>query len=780
MRSRVFRLAWRALSRARGTAFTAILTLGIGLSAAVMLLGIIDSGARPLPVPQGREIVQLRVQNASAKRIEPPAPVHDWAVGAGVEAAGAIRTLQGTLTDRRSTAMRVAGAEMHTSVLRLLQVPPALGRLPNDDPADADAIVLGWDVWQELGGTRDLIGSRIDLDGRAHTVIGVMPEGFGFPERQSFWTVLPHSQSGEIVARLADGADADAITGLIATRLTHTAPPDAQTGSYRVSVHPWTTSRDSGGDGVVVIALGGLVALLLIVCAANVATLLIVRGTERSAQLAVHAALGASRTQVGTQLFMEALLVAVAGGLVGIAGGYAILRWMEINLSQHWGYYWMHMEVRAPVLIATAGVVLLTAVIAGTAPALQAMRIDPGRLLAANGRGGSGRRQKHLGRVFVGAQVTLSTIGLVVAAFLGWGFTEINRSTDGLPLDNTAVASIALPDDRYAEPHQQAALARTLRDELAKVPGARAVTVSNVLPVVAGGTTRLEVPGAVEAAPDVRWYAADENVDEVFGMQLMAGRMFTAADALDSPPVAIVNAAFAEQYLDGAGVGKRIRLNGVHGAGVWAEIVGIVRDRASEREQHSAARVVVPLAQTKTSRFYLSIATAGDAVDVVPGIRRAVARADASLAVEQPQTLGNFMAWLLRMPRVLSIFGMIGGVVGVLVAAVGLYGVIAFQVRSRLPEIGVRMALGADTARIAREVITEGIVRVLPGVGVGLAVGLLAAPAARAFAVTSTTPPSILLLAGVVFAMLTVGVAASLYPALRAARLDPQTVLRTE
>jgi putative ABC transport system permease protein len=265
---------------------------------------------------------------------------------------------------------------MHPSVLRLLRVQPAIGRLPTADAADEDAVVLGWDVWQSLGADNSLIGARVDVDGRAHTIAGVMPDGFGFPERQSFWTVLPAHESGEeVVARVAAGTSPDEVAAAAAARSSALATAQGRSdGPYSIVPERWTTSRDGGGEVVALAALGGLVFLLLLVCCANVATLLLVRGNERATQLAVHAALGATRGRVTLQLFLESVIIAVGGGAIGLAGGFTMLRWMQLNLAQHWGYYWMVMEVRTPVLIGTIVMVSVAALLAGTAPSLRATR----------------------------------------------------------------------------------------------------------------------------------------------------------------------------------------------------------------------------------------------------------------------------------------------------------------------------------------------------------------------------------------------------------------------
>jgi predicted permease len=530
------------------------------------------------------------------------------------------------------------------------------------------------------------------------------------------------------------------------------------------------------------VGLAVLVALLLVVCAANVSTLLIVRGEERASLLAVHSALGATRLRVAGQLFAEAALIALGGGALGLAAGYGLLRWMQLSLSQHWGYYWMTMEVRPPVVLATFAVLLCTAVFAGTAPAVHAMRVDVARMLVSAGRGAHDPRRRRLGRWFVGAQVALSTIGLIVAAYLGWGVGRLERITERLPMDEVAVASIELPPDRYTNATARDALAAQLRAGLARISGVSAVAIGTALPGGHGGGASLVLPGDDPAAPPNRrtsWDAADGGLPATYGMRLVAGRMFTADDDANRAPVALITSETARRYFRGNAVGERIRIDGVHDANTWVEIVGVIENWIPERDDATTGRVILPLAQVVPPRLTISV-RAQDPGAVLADMRRAVARIDRELPVDELTTLQARMDWFLRMWRVIAGAGLFGGLASALVAAVGLYGVISFQVRSRTREIGVRMAVGASAARIVRLFVTESVRRVLPGLVVGFALALFVVPAVSRFVSGGDAAPDALLLASVLGGMLLVGVIAALAPAWRAGRMEPQVVLRSE
>jgi len=776
------RLAALGLARARGTALTAVLTMGVGLSAAVVVLGVLDAAVRPLPVPGGEDVVQVRLLDARARPATAPAvPVASWAAGPGILSAGAVRPFDVRLTHASAPALRASGAAMSPSVLPLLGVAPALGRIPGEGPSDRPAVVLGWDVWEAMGGDPALLGTRLDLDDAPHTIVGVMPEGFGFPEKQSLWTLLPQDDAeGELVARLARGSGMDEAARALETRLSAVPTPEGVEGPYRVQLRSWTSSRGEGGEAAMFAGLSTLVALLLVVCAANVATLLLVRATERAGVLAVHAALGASRGRLAFQLFAEALLVALAGGLVGLAGGFGVLRWMEATLASHWGYFWMSMEVRPSVVVGTFGAVIAAALLAGTAPALRAMRSDLRTVLAGHGRGAAAHPGRRPGRWFVGAQVALSTTGLVAAAFLGWSFVGLGRTVKDLPLERVALATVTPPPERYPDAASLAGLRADLRAELLRIPGVRAASVSGAVPGFDGVAAPLTLPGRAAGSepPTALWLAVDPYFTGTYGARVLAGRdLVEADDAPGAPPVVLVTSAFRRRF--GTSPGDALRLEGVHGEEAWAEVAGVVEDWYPDRPGVRADRVLVPLAHAGRPRLYLSVRTEGDADRTVAALRPAVARVDEGLPVESPRTLGSLLSWLLRMPRVIAGFGVLGGVAGVLVAGIGLYGVMAFHVRSRLPEIGVRMALGAGAPRILGEVLRESLVRIGPGLAAGLAFGGLASP--RLGGLFSTAkPPASLLFAAVVAGMLLVGVAAAIEPAAKAARLDPQRVLRGE
>jgi predicted permease len=523
-----------------------------------------------------------------------------------------------------------------------------------------------------------------------------------------------------------------------------------------------------------------IVALLLVVCAANVATLLLVRANERASTLAVHAALGATRVAVAFQLLLEALLIAAGGGVVGLAIGYGMLHWMQRHLAQHWGYYWMRMEVRTPVIAATVVAVVVTAVIAGVAPAWRASRLNLSALLVSAGRGASSPRQRHLGRWFVAVQVAFSTIGLVAAAYIAWGASRMGLITSLLPMDEIALAHVTLPESYDAT--RSAEFTTKLRSELRSIPGISDVSIAAAAPGAGGASARVLLPGQdTSTAKQTTGYAgADAHLFDTYSMKVVMGRGITAEDERSGRHVAVVTPSFMRRHLNGSPIGQRIHLVGVHADGEWAEIVGVVNDWFPDQDGAARDRVFIPVNHVFTRDVWIAVRSTSHTNEsvVLPGIRAAVARADHELPVSDLQTLHERMNWFMRMTRVIAAFAILGGVGSALVAAIGLYGVIAFQVRCTLREIGVRIALGSGSSRVMFSVVRESMIRVAPGLLAGMALGILAVPGLGRFVGGGTKPPSFLLLGAVVVGMLLIGIVAAIEPALRASRLSPLTVLR--
>jgi hypothetical protein len=375
----------------------------------------------------------------------------------------------------------------------------------------------------------------------------------------------------------------------------------------------------------------------------------------------------------------------------------------------------------------------------------------------------------------------LSAVGLIAAVYLAWGFTTLDDPMKLLPVDNVAVAELTIPETRYPDAASREQLVEELRAELSRISGVANASITGAIPGSISGRSQVTLPGddPAQTQRSVGWIAADPVMTDVYQMQLIAGRTFRDADA--TAPVVIATRAFARQHFDGHAVGERLRIAGIHGDDEWAEIIGVVEDWFADRPGRAGDRVFVPLQQGWSGTMYVSLGTRGDASGAVGGVRGAVRRVDPEIPVSQLETLDERMRYYVRMPRVIAGFGVLGGVASALVAAIGLYGVMSFQVRLRRREIGIRMAVGAARRRIMREIVLDSLRRVMPGLALGVAGPLLAAPLlTRNAPSTASAPPLLLGSVAVSLMLLLIGVAAAPEPALRAARLDPQEVLRAD
>ncbi len=781
------RMAARGLARTPGTAATAAPTLGVGLTATVALLGTFLGSFRPLPVPDGEDIVQIRVLDARAEAVPVGAELLErWRSAAGpILGIGATRSASVTVVREGLSARRAYAAAVTPGALDLLRVPPVSGRLPDAERGDRDAALVREDLWRELAPDgADPLGATLRIDGRLVTVVGLMPASFGFPEAQNLWTVLPEDEiasADQVVARLRPGvghdAAAQALAGALGPELVGAGAPAPQ----RVRVLDYVDERGEGGETVAFAALGVLVGLLLVICTANASTLLLIRAAERVRTLAVHSALGASRFQVVLQLFLESALVAGFGGVIGLLGGSLVLAWSQSTLAPHWGYYWMRMELRPAVIVGTAIVVVACTLVAGTVPAIRAIQTDLREVLVGGSRRSGSAGRRRTGGWFVGLQVTLSTAGLVVALILMNGFARADDLLGVLPVERIAVASLTLdPADSVAN----RLLLASLREEVAAIPGARSASLSAGVPGFGGSISSLELAGrpldGEARAPRAWWLAADPAMLETWGIALLAGRGIEEHDATDSDPVALVTRSFASRWWEGTDpLGQHLRLDAVHEQGEWVRVVGVVEDWHPEGETNPGGRIILPLTQVVPGSIFMSARTDGDPGTLVPGLREALRRVDSDLAPDRVETMEGLVAWLIRMPRTMGAFGAAGGLAGVVVASIGLFGILSFRVRTRLPAVGIRMALGARRDRILGEVLAEAARSVVPWIAAGLALGLLLAPATVIFSFGAPfRAPTTYLAAGAL--MLLVVLAASLLPAIRAARLDPLTVLRGE
>ena len=784
-----FTMARRGLLRAPGTSALAVIILALGLAAPVTFFSILVGAIRPLPVPGGERIVRVDVlQPARGGRSQPIrlADLDLLEAGAGMEGLGAFRTFGGTLVDPGRPAVRVSGAALTPRVLPLLQVEPVLGRVPDVDEA-ATTLLLGHDVWEEAyGADPGALGRTVELGGAFRTVVGVLPDGFGFPFRQNAWVILPRSSGDtlavELVGRLAEGADASGAEVELAGRWARgdVDRADGEVGGV-LEVKPYTGSRGESGEAVAFLGLVLVALALLLIACSNVANLLLARATERVRTLAVQSALGAGRGQIAAQLLLESLLLSAAGGVAGVYLANLAVGAVERGLAaEHFGYFWMRMAVDGRVLGFAGVLVLGSALVAGTLPVLRVWKVEVHRVLkeegAASGMGGGG----WWSRALVTAQLALSCAALVAAGLSARSLDLSGRiggdlATDGILVATLDLASVADDPARVLE---------RLDERIAAIPGVVTEAFGLGAPAYGEPYARYELEGIAQERPEDRdgvlYNAVTPPYFEMMGVGLLAGRALASSDAEDAEPVAVVSESFVRRHQGTAALlGRRIRV--VEGdASPWHTIVGVVEDLdVGGGARTPRERVYFPLAQTPSRSVLLMASTVGDGAVLATPVREAVAAVDPHIAFWQVRTLAGAHAYMIRVPRAMGAMALGGGAAGLLVAAVGLYGLVAFRVRRRRRDLGVQLALGADGRRLALHTFGFALGQVVPALLVGLTLAWLAAPALGVF-LMGIDPRGMDTYVAVAASFVLVGLLAAAPPALRASRIDPAQALRGE
>jgi putative ABC transport system permease protein len=804
------RLAFRQLARAPGFTAVAVLTVALGIGACAAIFTVVNGVLlRPLPFPG---VARMVLVNESA----PHQPATTVATGkyaawkAQVESFEDLGAMAGQSYNLTGAGepVHLVGGRITASMLTTLGVAPALGR--NFETAEErpfgqeSAVLLGHELWQtRFGGRPEVVGSTIQLSGRPFTVVGVMPRETGLPSRVQLFTPLgltaaERNNYGQpflhVIGRLAPGvpiAAARSEMSVVIERIAAAAGrPSPKATGWSVRVTPLVDSI-VGNVRPVLLSLLGAVGFLLLIACTNVASLLLARGTARATELAVRAALGASRARIVRQLLVESLALAILGGGLGLLfahGGLAGLlalapetlpRAAEIGL-----------DGRA--LAVTAAVALLSALVFGVLPAVQASRVSLGEGLKQAVRGSTpGAARQRLRRGLVSAQVAIALVLLAGAGLLMRSFANLQQVDPGFDLRGAYVAETFLPRPQYTTAQQYITFARNTLDELAAVPGIEAVAVANNLPFSKHHATyammaRLSVPGrAPSGAADDLIMASESSISpdyfRAMGIPLLRGRTFDGRDVASGALAVIVSDSVARRLFPGQdALGKEIVL---HGGGPPRLIVGIAGNvKQASLEAEASLQVYQPFAQLPDNDMLFVVRAtrlAGGDARVLSAMRAAITRSDGNVPVFAAQTLaGSTGASIARQRFSLTLFGLFSAV-AVLLAAIGLYGVMAYAVTQRTGEIGIRMALGARAGSIARLVLSEGGRVVALGVVAGLAgASLLTGLMQRMlFAVSAHDPLTFI---SVALLMTAAAVPACLVPALKAARLDPMIALRRQ
>jgi putative ABC transport system permease protein len=794
------RFALRQLVKSPGFAVIAVLTLGLGIGACTCMFSVVDSVLfRQLPFPESDRLVMVRETDPPQfpEFSVAPGNFFDWQAQTTVfKSLAAISYGSSNLTGL-GDPQRLYTVSVTANFFSTLGVHPAIGRdfqAQEETSGHETVAILPYNFWlSQFGGRPDAIGEIIHIDGRAFTIVGVLPKNYRFPDNSNPQLYLPAVYSSQerqqhgghylsAIGRLNPGVTIDQARGemaLISARLARQYP-DTNKG-WGTKLTPLLEALVGGARPGLYLLFGAVGILLLISCA-NVANLLVARAITRAKEMAIRAALGAGRRRILRQLITESLLLSTIGGILGVAiaqwGLRLLIAFAPGNLPRA-----AEISIDGLALTFTCLLALGTGIAFGLAPSLQSMRANLNATLKEGVRGSVGRRHTLLG-ILVVAEVALAFVLLVGAGLLVRSLVQLQRVDPGFRPDHAALVSLSLPGKKYASDAQKAQFGHQAVAALAGLPGVRYVGASHVIPFSGDYILTFEIFGnaPVDPAnnPNANYYAITPDYFRAMGISLARGRFFTDRDGAKAPRVAIINQKMARDYFPGVNpIGRRINIDS--GPQAWREIVGVVGDVKQYSLQGDAPdQMYEPFAQQPYPYMGLVIRMAETAPALsAAAVRTAIATVDPDQPVDGVAPLENLIAGSISSQRFTMYLLVVFSSLALLLAGIGLYGIMAYAVTQRTGEIGIRMALGAQAENVLRLILAQGGRLVAGGIAGGVAGALILARlmASQLFGVRPADP---LTFAAVMLTLAAVAIVACLIPARRASRLDPIVALRRE
>jgi predicted permease len=804
------RYALRQLSKSPGFTITAIITLALGIGANTTILSWISSTLlNPIPGATGTGNMFTLMRGERTEYPSPPLSYPDY-----VDLRDNAKSLSGLLAyhddDLTITGIakpvRIYGATTSANYFDVLGVRPILGRTflssqQNERMGVAEA-VLGYDLWRnQFASDPSIIGKTIQINLHSYTIVGVTPKGFqgcksglkadiwiplGMNRQVWGWNPIEDRSASflNVLGVLRPGVDrhqAENELNVLMQRIVDQYPT-LHRGQNQISTDPLWRSPFGANvylSGTLPILLA-LAAVLLLLSCANVANLLLVRSVSRRREFAIRLSLGASRWKLVRQLMVENLLVALAGGGLALLGTIWTARMLSAFLPLTSLPLSIHGRVDRTVLLATIVVSLLTAAISGVVPALRASAISPMSVLkdeALNTSGGLHKSRLAAGLVI--AQVAMSLVLLTCAGLFFRSLDKAQRADPGFDPDHVLLASYELGPLGYNNT-RELEFTRQLLLRLKALPGVQSATVADFSPLgfsihSDGVLPEGYVPHLHESVESDRGFVGPDYL-QTLRTGLRAGREVTDQDNAGTQPVAIVNQAFIDRYWTGQNaIGKRVQWNGR-----WFSVVGVMANGKYRRITYEPAPLILfPMAQTYGGETILHIRTTGDPLALTSAVERTVGALNADVPLFDVTTLKANMRMGSVFEHIAVVLAGSFGLLALILANVGIYGVIAYTTKQRTHEIGIRMALGAGKAAIFRQILSQGLGLAFAGLAVGLGVSLVLTRFLRGMFV-GVGPTDVLTLATAAILLCVVALVACYIPARRAAKINPMTALRCE
>lgn len=797
------RYAGRILRKYPGFSLAIILTAALGIGANVTIFSVLDAVIlEPLPYKDPDRLVRLSESNLGQSQNESPVSVpnfQDWQhQQSSFEEVSALELATFNLTGR-GEPQRVAAARISANLVPMLGVNPALGRtfLPEEEKPGKNKVVLLSDaLWQkQFGGDRSIVNQTIQLNGDSYTVVGVMPRGFQFTVARELWVPFVIDPQKEpwradrtnrnlsVFGRLKPGVtvgQANSDMEILAQRLEQQFPKSNTGWRVRLNTfYEWIVPKEVRKS---IVALFVAVSLLLLIACVNVANLLLANATTRQQEMAMRAALGASPARLVRQLMIESLLLAGLGGILGLGLAFWATRLIAsakgLNIARL-----SESGIDGSVVGFTLLVTMLTALIFGLAPAWWASRVNLTDKLKEGSRSDGGRMPHRLRSALVVAEVTMAVAVLVGAGLLVSMLSRLRAAPLGLTPDNVFTMQISLPGSKYGQ-KQRIDFFNHLLERFRAVPGVvDAAAIEQPPTTINPWNTEIMLEGVDAATNTTRSSAEAHAVTpryfQTMGIPLLEGQDFATPYRADQPLELIVSETFAHRYWPNeSAVGKRFRAGPNNPFGTIVGVVGDVRTLNSQQSPSPA--FYFPYGYIGMPGLVVMVRTSAQPENFATPLRAEVRQMDGEQPVYNMRTMNEIIATATAQQRFQAVLSSLFAVVALLLVAIGIYSVVAYMVKQRRREIGVRMAVGASTRNILRMVILQGMRNVLIGLVLGLALSFVLTRSIGSSIFDLTTVSAVRIYVMVGLLLTAVALVACFLPAWRATKIDPSRALRSE
>jgi putative ABC transport system permease protein len=803
------RFAVRMLLKDKWFTLVAVVALGLGIGLNATVFTFVNAVLiRGLPFHDPQQILHVNGRNTSTGNGSGISYLDAEAFRAQSKVFGSLAAYRNnsfTVTENGRPPERVRGSAMSASAFALLGQETLLGRTfaeGEDKPGAHPVAILGYGLWKSrYAGDAQILGRVININGTAHEIVGVMPEGVKFPNNAEMWRpLIPEADDLKrrdlrllnVFGRLAEGRKREAGAGelsAIASRLEGQFPDTNK--NMGVEVMTFNERFNGGPIRAIFLSLLGAVGFVLLIACANVANLLLARSANRAREVAVRFALGASRARIVRQLLVESVLLACIGGLFGLALAHFSVKLFDAAVANVGKPYWIVFTFDPTVFGYFAAICLTTGIVFGLAPALQVSRTNMNDVLKEGGRGNAGAvRARRLTSVMVVAEIALTIVLLVGAGLMIRSFLKLYSLNIGVDISHMLTMTVQLPTAKYSTADQRRIFYDSLMGRLQAIPGMRSVAIATSVPFGGSDGRGLEIegrpPGKPEDAPRTSTITVSANYFDALDVTIRRGRGLRETDGAPGSEVVVVNERFVTRFFPNEDVlGRRIKL--VAGSaqkpepGPWLTVVGVSPTIRQGNPQNPEPDAVVYQPYRVQSPGIMNIIARSQVAptSLTPLVREAVQAVDSDLPVFNVQTMDELLAQNRWPFRVFGTMFAIFAFIALVLSAVGIYAVTSYSVTQRTQEIGVRMALGAQAREVSWLILRRGLVQLAIGLTIGIALSWFAGAPLRSVLV-QVPPRDPVTLAVILSVLIVVTLAACLIPARRATRLDPLTALRIE